>query len=110
MKNKLLISFFIFAGLFFLFTLACYPLRSEDIFMDLSLARYFFAHGALPTTDPFLLEKGLSMPVHHAWLTYFIFYGLYWLGGFSAITLLKVGIVLFVFLLPLLTNKNKNSF
>jgi len=83
------------------FTLTCFPIQSEDLFMYLALAREYFRHGKFPSTDPFLYSlPDNSWTILHSWLSYFLFYGVYDLGGFDLIIFAKVILLLLCFLLP----------
>ncbi|MBK9323282.1 MAG: hypothetical protein IPM97_10130 [Bdellovibrionaceae bacterium] len=91
----------IFVILGFVVSLSLFPIQSEDLFMYLALAREYFENGRFPVRDPFLLADTNSWTIMHQWLSYFIFYGLYLLGGYSAIIMAKVGFIISILSFPL---------
>lgn len=73
---------------------AIFPTQSDDIYMYLSIARRALAQGHVPLTDPFLYSlPGFDWNVWPEWGSHFFYYGLYCLGGWTAIVLAKALIV-----------------
>ena len=84
------------------FSLACYPLQSDDFFMYLALGRKFFATFSFPTLDPFLYSlNNYAWTILHQWLGYVIFYTVYFLGGIDLVIILKALFVTLAMCLPL---------
>ena len=69
--------------------------------MYLALARDYFQHGDFAKSDPFVFPTMQSWTILHQWLSYFVFYGLYELGGYNAIIVFKVSLFLGMLGLPL---------
>ena len=90
------------AALGFVVTLSLFPIQSEDLFMYLALAREYFRNGSFPSSDPFLLAETNSWTILHQWLSYILFYGIYSLGGYAAIIVTKVALILGTLSIPLL--------
>jgi hypothetical protein len=87
---------------FFVVSISCFPLMSEDLFMYLAIAREYFKTGAFPATDPFLYSiPNFPWTIMHQWLGYLVFYGLYQLGDFDLIIILKSVLITAVFCFPL---------
>lgn len=74
--------------------------------MYLAIAQRTLQQGHWPTTDPYLYSiPGDAWTILHQWLSYFIFYGVYSLGGFNLIILFKVALLLGIASLPLWRRK-----
>lgn len=86
----------------FVVSVSLFPLMSEDLFMYLAIAREYFKTGAFPVTDPFLYSiPNFAWTIMHQWLGYLVFYGLYVLGDFDLIIILKSFFITAVFCFPL---------
>lgn len=84
----------ILSVLFLSVSLVCYPIQSDDLFMYLAIARDFFKTGSFPIYDPYIFSLTQSKwTILHQWLGYFIFYGLYILGGFNLIIIMKTFLI-----------------
>ena len=78
----------------FYLILAIFPVQSLDIFMYLAIARRYFRDGTFPLTDPFLFTlPNYPWNVLHEWASYFVYYGLFQLGGWSGVILGKAILV-----------------
>jgi hypothetical protein len=75
------------------FALAFFPSRSDDVFLYLAIGRRFFADGHFPSQDPFLFT-GLTSDWLAHWGTHLLTYGLFKAGGWNALELGKVAVVL----------------
>jgi hypothetical protein len=94
----------------FVASLCIFPIQSEDLFMYLALGRRYFETGSFPAQDPFLFPATHSWTILHQWLSYLVFYGLYWLGGFSAILFAKTLAIVGILAFPLIwARKDKNA-
>ncbi len=99
-------SFFIISIVLLVISLTCYAIQSDDLFMYLAVAKEYFKSGALPQYDLFLYTLSeYRWTIMHQWLGYFIFYGLYVLGGFNLIIILKTFFITFFLSLPVLNRK-----
>lgn len=91
----------VFVALFIL-SVSLFPLMSEDLFMYLAIAREYFKTGSFPATDPFLYSiPNFQWTIMHQWLGYLVFYGLYVLGDFDLIIVLKSLFITAVYCFPL---------
>ena len=87
----------------FIISMTCFAIQSEDLFMYLAIAREYFKTGAFPVTDPFLYSiSSFSWTILHQWLGYLSFYGLYELGGFDLIIIVKTVCITGFLCFPLL--------
>jgi hypothetical protein len=87
MLNGLRVTWLLLVVLTFLMSI--FPIQSGDLLLYLAIARRFFAEGKLPETDPFLYSLTNYWPVYPEWLTYFVWYGIYKLGGWTLVILAK---------------------
>lgn len=86
----------------FIVSMTCFAIQSEDIFMYLAIAREYFKTGSFPVHDPFLYSiPNFSWTIMHQWLGYLVFYGLYVLGDFDLIIILKSALITAVYCFPL---------
>jgi len=91
----------VFAALLIV-SVSMFPLMSDDLFMYLAIAREYLKTGSFPATDPFLYSiPNFSWTIMHQWLGYLVFYGLYVLGDFNLIVILKSLFLTAVFCFPL---------
>lgn len=72
------------------------PIIDGDVFFALSLGRWLFHDGLLPSTDPFLYTLK-DWHVLHQWLTYPIFYLFHSAGGASGLFILRLVLWLLIF-------------
>lgn len=94
----------------FVVSVSLFPLMSEDVFMYLAIAREYFKTGSFPTTDPFLYSiPNFAWTIMHQWLGYLVFYGLYVLGDFDLIIILKSFLITAVFCFPLWRLRNSSQ-
>jgi hypothetical protein len=71
--------------------------------MYLAIAREYFKTGSFPVHDPFLYSiPNFTWTILHQWLGYLAFYGLYELGGYSLIIIVKTVLITGVLCVPLL--------
>lgn len=85
----------------FVISMSCFPLMSEDLFMYLAIVREYFKTGSFPVIDPFLFSiPNFHWTILHQWLGYFVFYGLYQLGDFDLIIIVKSIFITLVFCFP----------
>lgn len=83
-------------------SMSCFAVQSEDLFMYLAIAREYFKTGAFPAHDPFLYSiPNFSWTIMHQWLGYLAFYGLYVLGDFDFIVIVKTIFIAAVYCFPL---------
>lgn len=89
--------------LFFIISMSCYPVQSEDIYMYLALGRKFFSTWQLPTIDPFIFSiNNYHWTTLHQWFGYVIYYSAYLLGGFDAVIIFKTILISTIASIPLL--------
>ncbi len=84
-RNKQL-SLLLFTSLFFI--LALRPIEAFDTFWQLQSGKHIWQTGHFIYTDIFTIAYD-EMRIEHCWLSDIIFYGLYHLGGYSLLSLLK---------------------
>lgn len=95
---------------FFIVSMSCFAIQSEDLFMYLAIAREYFKAGAFPVVDPFLYSiPQFSWTILHQWLGYLGFYGLYELGGYSLIILVRCFLITAVLCFPLLRARKSDQ-
>jgi hypothetical protein len=83
-------------------SMSCFAIQSEDLFMYLAIAREYFKTGAFPINDPFIFSiPNFAWTIMHQWLGYLAFYGLYELGGYSLIIIVKTLLITAVLCFPL---------
>src|SRR5437868_10106214 len=70
--------------------------------MYLALAREYLQKGRFPDSDPFMYPVTHTWTILHQWLAYLVFYGFYWLGGYTGIIVAKVGMITGILAFPLL--------
>lgn len=93
------------AWVFVLFLLAFvvtfFPLQTSDVFMYLSLARELLQTGRFFDLDPFLFtSNSFQLPFAHEWLSYFLTYSIYKVGGFHLIIFAQsIGVISILFLI-----------
>jgi len=86
----------------FIISMSCFPIQSEDLFMYLAIAREYFKTGSFPVYDPFIYSiPNFAWTIMHQWLGYLVFYGLYELGDFELIIVLKTILITAVYCFPL---------
>ncbi len=83
------------AVLLLLACLAFFPVQSDDLFMYLAIGRRMVHDKALPVVDPFLF----SIPNYHwhvaqEWASYLIAYGLFYVGGWTLLIVVKTLLLL----------------
>ncbi len=64
-------------------------IADTDVWGRLAVGKLFFAHGSMPTTDPFAFTPTLPVWVDHEWLTGVVFYLVYSASGLAGIWLFK---------------------
>lgn len=84
------------AFFFLLSTALIFPIQDGDIFMYLAIARESLALGQIPTLDPFLYTIR-DWHILHEWLSYFLWYGAYGVGGYTGVILFNAGLWIFTF-------------
>ncbi|MGZ3746054.1 MAG: hypothetical protein ACXWQA_00310 [Pseudobdellovibrionaceae bacterium] len=90
-----------FCVAFFIVSMSCFAIQSEDLFMYLAIAREYFKTGAFPVYDPFLYSiPHFAWTIFHQWLGYLAFYGLYEWGGYSLIIITKTILITGALCLP----------
>lgn len=80
----------LFASVFFL--LALRPLQDFDTFWQLQAGRYMAQTGSFIRRDMFSLAADVPR-MEHCWLSDLIFYGLYSLGGYGLLGLIKPAVI-----------------
>lgn len=75
--------------------LSFFPVQSDDLFMYLAIGRRMVREGALPAVDPFLFSiPDYQWHVVQEWVSYLIAYGLFSLGGWTLLILVKTLVLL----------------
>ena len=104
--KKYLKSYWYRIGICFLLGLAgvmaIFPISSEISFSYLAIGRRFFQAGALPKIDPFIYPiPNYPLEVYPEWLSHVLSYGIYKLGGWNALIVVKAWLVLLIGFTPL---------
>lgn len=87
---------------FFIVSMSCFAIQSEDLFMYLAIAREYFKTGSFPLQDPFVFSiPHFSWTILHQWLGYLSFYAMYEIGGYSLIIVTKTVLITAFLCFPL---------
>ncbi len=106
-KNKLeLCVYGLLFGLLAVFLVHNFDSIGQDIGRHLKTGEIIWQTKSVPTTNLFSFTEPDFPFTNHHWLSEVIFYGVFNLGGFTGLILLKVFVVLATFLLLLLTTSN----
>lgn len=88
--------------IFFIISMSCFAIQSEDLFMYLAIAREYFKTGSFPSWDPFLYSiSEFPWTILHQWLGYLGFYGLFQLGGYDLIIAARCLLIVAALSLPI---------
>lgn len=97
--------FLLISALFFI--LALRPIEAFDTFWQLQSGKYIWQTGRFIYSDIFTIAHD-EIRIEHCWLSDIIFYGLYSLGGFALLSLLKPTAIAICAGILFLWNKKNN--
>ncbi|OGN02501.1 MAG: hypothetical protein A2655_02130 [Candidatus Yanofskybacteria bacterium RIFCSPHIGHO2_01_FULL_43_42] len=100
-----LLTFILLFGLLAVFLVHNFDSIGQDIGRHLKTGEIIWETKSVPTTNLFSFTEPDFPFTNHHWLSEVIFYGVYNLGGFTGLILLKIFVVLATFILLLLTIK-----
>jgi hypothetical protein len=66
------------------------PIQNGDLFMYLSMGKYFLTQNFYPTQDPFLFIQGGGNHFHHEWLSYLFYYNVESIWGLNAVIVVRM--------------------
>jgi hypothetical protein len=80
-------------------TAAFRPIRNADVWMNLQVAGDIITNGEIPDIDQYSAVAAGRPVIVHEWLSSFIFWGIYKLGGGEALTVFRASMMLAMLLL-----------
>ncbi len=80
-------------------TAAFRPIRNADVWMNLRVAEDIIASGEIPDVDQYSAVAADRPLIVHEWLSTFIFYGIYKIGGGQALSVFRAIMMLTMLLL-----------
>jgi hypothetical protein len=86
------------------------PIGNGDIFMYLSMGRFFLEQSFFPTQDPFLYLQGGGNHFHHEWLSYIFYFKVEHEWGLAGIIFVRMVLYAVLFAVPVLLAKKLNAF
>jgi hypothetical protein len=70
-----------------------WPLAGGDLWMHLTVGRWIWGHGWVPTTDPFSYVTEGQEFIAHSWLAEVVFYRVEQAAGTAGLMLLRFGLI-----------------
>jgi hypothetical protein len=86
------------------------PIQTGDLFMYLSMGKYFLTQNFYPAQDPFLFIQGGGNHFHHEWLSYVFYYVVEKAGGLNAIIVARVALYALLFSIPIWFALKRDNF